>query len=86
MSTRAISLRVPEERLSIIDRGAAARGQNRSEFLIESSYREAVAAISESPIVHMDDDMYDAFVAALEAPANPNDRLKSVLTTKAPWE
>ena len=86
MSTRAISLRVPEERLSIIDRGAAARGQNRSEFLIESSYREAVAAISESPIVHMDDDTYDAFVAALEAPANPNDRLKSVLTTKAPWE
>ena len=86
MSTRAISLRVPEERLSIIDRGAAARGQNRSEFLIESSYREAVAAISESPIIHMDDDMYDAFVAALEAPANPNDRLKSVLTTKAPWE
>ncbi len=86
MPARAISLRVPEDRLSIIDRGAAARGQNRSEFLIESSYREAIAALSESPIIHMDDELYDAFVAALNAPAAPNDRLKSILTTKAPWE
>jgi uncharacterized protein (DUF1778 family) len=86
MTTKSINLRVPEERLAMIDRAAALRGQNRTDFLLECSYREAVASMSERPLVQLDDEAYDAFMSALEAPANPSDRLRDLLSRSAPWD
>jgi uncharacterized protein (DUF1778 family) len=86
MATKAINLRIPEERLAIIDRAASYRGQNRTDFVLECSYREAIAAMNERPLVQLDDDAHDTFVAALAAPAAPSDRLRDLLSRSAPWD
>ena len=86
MASKAINIRVPEEQLRLIDRAAKARGQNRSEFLLGACYEVAIATMSERPLIQLDDEMYDAFVAALKAPARPNKRLKALMAHKAPWE
>ena len=86
MASKAINVRVPEEQLRLIDRAAKARGQNRSEFLLESCYEAAIATMSERPIIQLDDATYDAFVAALVAPAQPSERLKALMAQKAPWD
>ena len=78
MASVPISLRVPAERLSVIDRGASVFGLNRTEFLINCGYEAAVAAMSERPIIQMDDELYDAFISALEAPTHSTTRCLSL--------
>ncbi len=34
----------------------------------------------------LDSDRFDAFMALLDAPPAPNEKLKRLLTTPAPWE
>jgi len=86
MATKPINMRVSEERLAVIDRAAAFRGQNRTDFVIDSSYREAIASLSERPLIQLDDDAYQVFVDALAAPAAPSDRLRNLLSRTAPWD
>lgn len=86
MATKAIKLRVPEERLAAIDRAAAWRGQSRTEFLVECGYREAVSTMHDRPIIQLNDQAYDDLVTYLEAPARPNGRLTSLLERPSPWD
>lgn len=86
MPTKPINLRVPEARLALIDRAAALRGQNRTEFLLESAYKEAVACLSERPLIQLDDQAYDDLIRSLEAPAAPDERLRELLSRPAPWD
>lgn len=41
--------------------------------------------MSERPVIQLDDEMYAAFVAALIDPAQSSERLKSIMSHKAPW-
>ncbi|MBX3705075.1 MAG: DUF1778 domain-containing protein [Pseudomonadales bacterium] len=86
MASKAISLRVPTERLALIERAAATRGQNRTEFMIESACNAAAAALGERQLFELDDAAYAAFVEALNAPEKPNERLRSLLVRRAPWD
>ena len=40
----------------------------------------------ERPVIELDDEAYDAFIAALDAPAEPNERLRERLTRRPLWE
>ena len=40
----------------------------------------------ERHVIELDDEAYDAFIAALDAPAEPNDRLRERLTRRPLWE
>lgn len=86
MATKAINLRVPEERLAAIDRAAASRGQSRTDFLVDCGYREAVATMHDRPLIQLNDQAYEDLVTYLEAPARPNDRLIALLARAAPWD
>lgn len=74
------------ERLAVIDRAAEIRGLTRTEFVLRSSEAAEIEALSERPIIALDDDAYDAFVAALDAPVEPNDRLRDLVTRRPLWE
>ena len=71
-----VNFRMKDERLALIDRAAAIRGVTRTEFVLRSSEAAAIEMLNERPVIALDDDAYDAFVAALDAPVEPNDRLK----------
>ncbi len=75
-----------DERLALIDRAAAIRGVTRTEFVLRSSEAAAIEALSDRPVIALDDDVYDAFVAALDSPVEPNDRLLKLVTRTPLWE
>ena len=81
-----VNFRMKDERLALIDRAAAIRGVTRTEFVLRSSEAAAIEALSERPVIALDDEAYDAFVAALDAPLKPNDRLRDLVTRRPLWE
>jgi uncharacterized protein (DUF1778 family) len=80
-----ISLRVPTQRLELIDRAAQVIGKTRTEFLLESATRAAVDALLDRRLFFLDDAQYKAFQIALDAPP-PNTELAQVLAARAHWE
>ena len=67
-----VNFRLSEERLALIDRAAAIRGVTRTEFVLGSSEAAAIETLSERPVITLDDEAYDAFIAMLDAPVKPN--------------
>lgn len=81
-----VNFRMKDERLALIDRAAAIRGVTRTEFVLRSSEAAAIETLNERPVIALDDEAYDAFVAALDAPVESNDRLKKRLARRPLWE
>ena len=81
-----VNFRVTDERLALIDRGAAIRGVTRTEFVLRASEAAALEALNERPVIALDDEAYDAFVAALDAPDEPSARLRELAARKPLWE
>ncbi len=71
-----VNFRLTAERLALIDRAAAIRGVTRTEFVLRSSEAAAMDALSERPVILLDDEAWEAFVAALDAPAEPDAALR----------
>jgi len=81
----AVNLRVRSETRSLIDRAAQMLGRTRSDFMIEASRKAAEDAILDQTIITVDREKYDAFVAALDRPAQPNDRLRATMQATPLW-
>jgi len=81
-----VSFRLSEERLALIDRAAAIRGVTRTEFVLGSSEAAAIETLSERPVITLDDEAHDAFIAMLDAPVEPNPGLKKLFARRALWE
>lgn len=83
--TRAINLRVRDETRALIDRAARAQGRSRSDFMIEASRRAAEDAILDQAALLTDQAGYERFLEILDAPAEPNEKLRAILQTPPPW-
>ena len=82
----AVNLRVRGETRSLIDRAAKALGRTRSDFMIEAARRAAEEAILDQTVISVTREKYDAYLAMLDAPLQPNEALRRTLRTPAPWE
>ena len=81
-----INLRVTPRDRDLIDRAAAMLGKNRSEFMMEASRRAAEDALLDRSAFRLDAEQFSAFMAQLDAPPAPNESLRKLLATRAPWE
>ena len=81
-----VNFRMTDERLALIDRAATIRGVTRTEFVLRSSEAAAIETLNERPVIALDDVSYDAFVAALDAPVELDQRLKERFARKPLWE
>ena len=81
-----VNFRIKDERLALIDRGAAIRGVTRTEFVLRASEAAALEALNERPVIVLDDEAYDAFLAALDAPDEPSARLREQAVRRPPWD
>ena len=81
-----VNFRMSEERLAFIDRAAAIRGVTRTEFVLRSSEAAAIETLNERPIIALDDETWDAFVAALDAPAAPDPAVKERYARRPQWD
>lgn len=81
-----VNFRVTDERLAFIDRAAAIRGVTRTEFVLRSSEAAAIEALNERPVIALEEETYDAFIAALDAPTEPPSRLKERFSRRPLWD
>jgi len=81
-----LSMRLPATDIAIIDRAADLRGRSRTDFVREAAVRAAEEVLLESTPIRMSPKGFDAFMAAVAAPAKAVPELVAVLKHSAPWE
>ena len=70
----------------LITRVVEVLGKNRSEFMLDAARQAARDAVLDRTLFGLDEDRFDAFVALLDAPPAPNEKLKRLLVAPPPWE
>ena len=81
-----LNVRVKSEDRNLIDRAARLLGKSRTDFLLESARQAAQDALLDQTLFKVSPSIYAEFVARLDAPPAPNDRLRRTMTTPTPWE
>lgn len=81
-----LNMRIKPEDRSLFDWAAKAQGKTRTDFILEAARRAAEETMLDRALVQVSPEAYDAFLARLDAPPQPNDRLKKTMQTRAPWE
>lgn len=81
-----INIRARPDQRDLIDRAAALLAKTRSDFILEASCARAQAVMLDRVLFFADDEKYDQFVAALDAPATDTPRLKKLLKRVPGWE
>jgi uncharacterized protein (DUF1778 family) len=72
-----VSMRLREDDLEVIDRGAALNGLSRTEFMRRAALQEAQLAVLNESLIRMSPDGFDHFVEAIEgAPAPMPDKAR----------
>lgn len=85
-SRETINLRASAEQKTLIDRAASRLGKSRTEFMLDSAREAAENTILDQRLFLLGDSDYANFVACLDAPVEPSEALKKVLSTPSPWE
>jgi uncharacterized protein (DUF1778 family) len=81
-----LNVRIKAADRSLIDRAAHILGKSRTDFLLEAGRRAAEDALLDRTLFGVGPKAYAEFVARLDAPPAPNERLRRTMTTPAPWE
>ena len=81
-----VNIRTSSQRLAVIDRAAAIRGVSRTEFVLRSSEAAAIDVLSERPVIALDDEAWDDFLAALDAPVELGPAVKARYARPPQWE
>ena len=72
--------------LDVIDQAAHILGKSRSDFVVEAAYQEAHRILLDRTVFTLDDEAFARFEALLDAPPEPSDRLRKLLTSPTPWD
>ncbi|WP_342234927.1 type II toxin-antitoxin system TacA family antitoxin [Inquilinus sp. OTU3971] len=81
-----LNIRIKPEERSLIDRAAKARGKNRTDFVLDAARAAAEEALLDQTVIVVSPEAYAAFLARLDMPPQPNERLRRTMRTKAPWD
>ena len=83
---QSLNLRIKPEERALIDRAAKMLGKNRTDFVLDAARRAVEDALLDRTILMISPKAYAEFLARLDAPPQPNERLQKTLRTLAPWE
>lgn len=81
-----LNLRIDPAERDLIDLAAKLQGKNRTDFILEAARTAAETALLERTIFWATPETYAEFVALLDAPPAPNERLRKTMQTIAPWD
>jgi uncharacterized protein (DUF1778 family) len=82
----SLNLRIKPELRGLIDRAAQLAGKNRTDFVLEAARRAAEDALLDRTVFSVSPKVYAEFLARLDAPPRPNERLRRTMKAPAPWE
>jgi uncharacterized protein (DUF1778 family) len=81
-----LNIRIKPQDRDLIDRAAQARGKNRTDFILDAARRAAEDALLDRTVFTVSPEAYAAFLARLDAPAQPNEKLRRAMQAPAPWD
>ncbi|TDW32381.1 uncharacterized protein (DUF1778 family) [Rhizobium azibense] len=81
-----LNMRIKPATRNLIDRAAEMLGKTRTDFMLEASVRRAEEVLLDRTIFTVSAEVYAKYLARLDAPTQPNERLKRTMSTKAPWD
>jgi uncharacterized protein (DUF1778 family) len=81
-----LNVRIKPEDRNLIDRAARLLGRSRTDFLLESARQAAQDALLDQTLFRLNPKAHAEFIAKLDAPPAPNEKLRRTMTTPAPWE
>ena len=76
------NLRATPEQHALIRQAADRVGRSYTDFILESATERAVDVLADRRVFILDDDRWEAFVAALDAPAQPVPALVALFKNK----
>nr|WP_319802136.1 DUF1778 domain-containing protein [Rhodoblastus acidophilus] len=82
----SINLRIEADTRQLIDDAAALLGKTRTEFMIETSRRQAIDVLLDQRLFMLDAERFDAFMNALDNPPAPGPKLRSLLRRAPAWQ
>jgi uncharacterized protein (DUF1778 family) len=82
----SLNLRIKPEDRGLIDRAARLLGKNRTDFVLDAARRAAEETLLDRTVFVLDPEAYAEFLARLDAPPQPNERLRKTMQTPSPWE
>lgn len=80
-----LNLRIPAAERGLIDRAAKASGKTRTDFILGAARRAAEDELLDRTIFVVSPESYSKFLALLDAPPQPSERLKRTMRTPPPW-
>ena len=88
METRSerVDLRMSPSAKQTLQHAAAASNKTLTEFLLDTGLHAAHAALADRRSFVLNDQQWDAFQAALDAPPSENPGLRALLARKPAWE
>ena len=83
---QTLNIRIKPEERGLIDRAARASGKTRTDFILDAARRAAENTLLEQTFIRVGPDAFNAFLARLDAPPQPNERLRKTMQTSPPWD
>jgi uncharacterized protein (DUF1778 family) len=80
-----LNLRIPAAERNLIDRAAASSGKTRTAFILEAARRAAEETLLDRAMLSVGPETFAEFLARLDAPPQPNERLRRTMKTRAAW-
>ena len=80
-----LNLRIPAAERGLIDRAARSSGKTRTDFILSAARRAAEEELLDRTIFVVSPAAYSKFLAMLDAPPKPNERLRRTMHTTPPW-
>jgi uncharacterized protein (DUF1778 family) len=81
-----LNIRIKPDERKLIDRAAKTRGKNRTDFILDAAKLAAEDALLDHVILSVSPEAYSQFLARLDMPPQPNERLRKTMQTPPPWE
>lgn len=81
-----ISLRAAKSLKEMISQAARSRSQSMTEFMLDASRRAAEDALLDQRLFSLDEEQWQRFNEALDAPIPDASRLRDLLAMKPVWE
>lgn len=80
-----LNLRIPPAERNLIDRAALSAGKTRTDFILQAARRAAEEALLDRAVMSVSPEAYAEFLKRLDAPAQPNERLRRTMQATPPW-
>ena len=84
--SEVVNIRVEDHQRDLIDAAASLCGKTRSAFMLEAATLAAEEVLLDRRLFVLNEEQWQAFNEALDAPVKKNEKLAKLLAAKSPWE